>query len=85
MPSRGMLRQPCDDSRKIIHLGTMNRSVTRTGRLSEQSNDDFVPGSPASRIQLVWILTREAASLSRWHDAERRLQRDVAVLGRGRG
>jgi len=48
--------------------------------MSDQLNDDFVPGTPAERIKLVWILTREITSLSKNHDAERRLQRHVTRL-----
>jgi len=44
--------------------------------------DDFVPVSAADRLSLVWPLTAEATSLSKRHNAERRLQRDVTVLGR---
>ena len=47
--------------------------------------DDFVPGTAANRLSLVWPLTREVASLSRYHHVERRLQRDVAVLSRRKG
>ena len=67
-----------------LYSRVMDRMVSKTGRMSKQDDDDYVPGSPASRIQLVWVLTREIASLSRLHDVERRLQRDVTVLGRRR-
>jgi len=60
----------------------MDRTVTRIARISDIDNDDFVPGTPASRISLVWPLTVEAVSLSKDHDAERRLQRHVTVLSR---
>ncbi len=60
----------------------MNRSLTRIRCTATQRNDDFVPGSLASRISMVWPLTREVASLNRYHDVEQRLQRDVAVLSR---
>jgi len=60
----------------------MNRSVTRVGRMSDENNYDFVPGSPESRLSLVWPLTREAASLSKYHDVEQRLQRHIAVVSR---
>lgn len=60
----------------------MNRTVTRIARLTDQTVlDDFVPGSAADRLSLVWPLTEQATSLSRRHNAERRLQRDVTVLG----
>jgi hypothetical protein len=54
-------------------------------KTSERRNDSFVPGSPAERIALVWPLTREVVSLNKRQDAERRLQRHVAILGRREG
>ena len=50
--------------------------------MAETQRDDVVPGTPEERIGLVWTLTREVTSLSKNHDAERRLQRHVAVLSR---
>ena len=49
----------------------MDRNRTAIYRMSDRWNDDFVPGTPADRISLVWPLTREIASLSKKHDAER--------------
>ena len=63
----------------------MNRTLTRVGRTTDKRNDDYVPGAPSSRLSLVWPLTREAASLSRHHDVEQRLQRHVAVVSRRTG
>ncbi len=63
----------------------MDREHIVTGRMSDRRDDGFVPGTPAERIALVWPLTREVASLSKHHDAERRLQRHVTVLGRRGG
>ena len=60
----------------------MNRRFTRIGRMTEERSDAFVPGSPSSRLSLVWPLTQEVTSLSRHHDVERRLQRHVAVVTR---
>jgi hypothetical protein len=77
------MRQQCVAGEVLIcYKGSMNRTVTRIGHLSDQENDAFVPGPASSRLALVWPLTRQAASLSKKHDAERRLQRDVAVLSR---
>lgn len=53
--------------------------------MQDVRRDDLVPGTSAERIALVWPLTREVASLSKRHDAERRLQRHVAGLGRREG
>ena len=63
----------------------MDRGFTRIGRLSDRRSDDFVPGTAESRIALVWPLTREIASLSRLHDAERGLKRGIAVPRRRGG
>jgi hypothetical protein len=63
----------------------MNRTHTVTGRMTDHRNDDYVPGTPEERILLVWPLTREIASLSVKHDAERRLQRHVTCLVRREG
>ena len=60
----------------------MKRALTRIVRIAEKRNDDYVPGSLGKRLRMVWPLTKEVASLSKIHDVERRLQRDVAVLGR---
>jgi len=53
--------------------------------MKEAKANEVVPGSPAERIQLVWPLTREVASLSKRHNVERRLQRHVTSLGRREG
>jgi hypothetical protein len=63
----------------------MNRIHTAKHRMTDQRNDDFVPGTPEERILLVWPLTREIASLSMKHDVERRLQRHVTRLDRREG
>ncbi|OGV66701.1 MAG: hypothetical protein A2498_03645 [Lentisphaerae bacterium RIFOXYC12_FULL_60_16] len=60
----------------------MNRNITERHRMSDKRNDDFVPGSPADRINLVWSLTREVTSLSNRHHVERRLQRHVTSIVR---
>ena len=48
--------------------------------MSERRDENFVPGTRAERIGLVWPLTREIVSLSKKHDAERRLQRHITRL-----
>lgn len=59
----------------------MDRQHTKLKRLSDR-DDDFVPGTMAERIALVWPLTVEAASLSKRYDAERPMQRHVTRLSR---
>ena len=63
----------------------MNRNITAKYRITDNRNDDYVPGTPEERIKLVWPLTREITSLSANHDAERRLQRHVTRLIRREG
>ena len=58
----------------------MNRNHTAIYRITDHRNDDYVPGTPEDRLNLVWPLTREIASLSVKHNAERRLQRHVTRL-----
>ena len=63
----------------------MNRNCTAIYRITDHRNDEYVPGTPEDRLKLVWPLTREVASLSVKHDAERRLQRHVTRLVRREG
>ena len=58
----------------------MNKEITSIHRMTEQWNDDYVPGTAEYRIGLVWPLTYEIASLSVKHDVERRLQRHITCL-----
>ena len=61
----------------------MDKQTVKIMQKSDQSAaDDFVPGTPASRIAMVWPITEELASLSPNHNVEQRLQRDVTVLKR---
>jgi len=63
----------------------MNRNHTVLLRMTDRQNEDVVPGTPEDRIRLVWPLTLEISSLSKKHDAERRLQRHVTSLVRREG
>ena len=63
----------------------MERTVTAKYKITDRRNDDFVPGTPEERIALVWVLTREIASLNKKYDVERRLQRHVTRLVRREG
>jgi len=42
----------------------MDRKHTAIYRMTDHWNDDYVHGTPEDRIGLVWLLTREIASLS---------------------
>ena len=57
----------------------MDRSHTTIKRLGDDTNDDFVPGTMAERIALVWPLTKEVAVLS-GYDVDQRLRKDVTRL-----
>lgn len=60
----------------------MDKMHTAKLDMSQCRGADVVPGTPAERIGLVWPLTLEVTSLSRRHDAERRLQRHVVTVVR---
>lgn len=59
----------------------LDRSVTRLTRL-EADDDGYVEGDPATRIALVWPITRETWAFMKQTDAQRRLQRNVVRLVR---
>lgn len=59
----------------------LDRSVTRLTHL-EADDDGYVEGDPATRIALVWPITREAWAFMRPADAQRRLQRNIVRLVR---
>lgn len=63
----------------------MDKTQTVTLRMADVRANEIVRGTPAERIELVWPLTREVASLSKRHNVERRLQRHVAGIGRREG
>ncbi len=59
----------------------MNRGVAKTLRMADQNaRNDYVPGTPQSRLAMVWPLTRKAASLSKPLDVEQRIQRGIVVV-----
>lgn len=86
-PGMSTLRMhyPLDVARKKWYFKSMNRKHTTIYKMADRRNDDFVPGTPIDRINLVWTLTQEIASLSGKYDVERRLQRHVTHLVRREG
>jgi hypothetical protein len=50
---------------------------------AEADDGGYMPGTPEERLLEVWELTREVWAFFQEANAERRLQRDVAVLVRG--
>ena len=63
----------------------MDRSKTILRNMPDTRSNEAVAGTPADRIGLVWPLTREVTSLSKRHNAERRLQRNVTRVVRREG
>ncbi|HOE12299.1 MAG TPA: hypothetical protein PLQ35_03115 [bacterium] len=59
---------------KDLYNLPMDRSQIRRKNRSDRTDDDFVPGTMAERIALVWPLTREVASLNPDFNVEQRSQ-----------
>jgi hypothetical protein len=56
----------------------MDRSRIRVRRLTDPAEeDDFVPGTAAERIAMVWPLTVEIASLDKRIDVHQKMQRHI--------
>jgi len=68
-----------------MYIMFMDRKRTRLSRLSDSPPEDRVRGTAEERINQVWLLTLELASLNKDFDAERRLQRHVTHLVRREG
>jgi hypothetical protein len=63
---------------------TLNRhKVTLYRSHTEADDGGYMPGTAEERLLEVWELTREVWAFVPESNAERRLQRDVAVLVRG--
>lgn len=61
------------------------RQVVIHKSLAAADDGGYMPGTDAERLSAVWDLTRDAWAFFRKEDAERRLQRHVAVLARREG
>jgi len=73
-----------DASRVDTAMPHLDRSFVRVYPSHAAAEDGgYMPGTAAERLSQVWELTREVWYFFRGTDAERRLQRDVAVLIRG--
>jgi hypothetical protein len=67
-------------------LGSVNRNVVVLHKsLADAEDHGYMAGSEADRLLAVWELTKEAWAFFAQEDAERRLQRHVAVLSRREG
>jgi hypothetical protein len=60
------------------------RQVTVRRSLTAPDDDGYMPGTAEQRLLEVWELTKEVWAFTGESDAESRLQRDAAVLVRGR-
>ena len=58
----------------------MNRNRVRRLALHEDIDDGYVQADMSELISVMWEITKDAWSFVREEDAERRLQRDVAVF-----
>src|SRR5882762_5434554 len=73
------------ESLRPLCMPPLDRKHVRVFR-SHASADDggYMPGTPEERLSQVWNLTQEVWLFFQGANAERRLQRDVAVLIRGK-
>jgi hypothetical protein len=60
----------------------IKKNIVSVGTIHGTDDDGFMPGTPASRIEAVWEITRDAWSFRGGEHAERRLQRDVVAVVR---
>jgi hypothetical protein len=64
----------------------LNRWQVSLHRSNAEADDGgYMSGTAEERLLEVWELTRDVWAFCREGNAERRLQRDVAVLVRGEG
>jgi hypothetical protein len=63
----------------------MNRSFIKRIRITEDQDDGYVEADRAELLSMVWDITKDAWVFVRGANAERRLQRDVGTLIRGKG
>jgi hypothetical protein len=65
----------------------LDRKIIRKIKMNEDQDTGFVPGTMRERMEMVWDITVDLWSIAtkgKVH-AETGLQRDVAVLIRGKG
>ena len=60
------------------------RQIARYRSHAEADDGGYMPGTAAERLSAVWELTRDVWAFFQEANAERRLQRDVVVLVRGK-
>ncbi len=69
----------------VTYIVFMDRKRTRLSHSTDSPHIDRIRGTAEERINQVWLLTLELASLNKDFDAERRLQRHVTHLVRREG
>jgi len=75
----------CDPADMIHVMGSLDRRQVALRRsIAEADDGGYMPATEAERILEVWELTRDAWAFYGGADAEQRLQRNVAVLIRGK-
>jgi hypothetical protein len=62
----------------------MDKSISILSE-SDRRNSAYVPGTISERVDLVWPLTCEAASLNKKYNVEQRLQRHITRLIKQKG
>ncbi len=70
---------------RIIKAMKLQRQQLTRHKLQGHDDNNFVAGSMRERLEMVWEITREVASLSPNHDVERRLQRHIVRVTRAKG
>ena len=63
----------------------MNRNILKRLTIHEDIDDGYIQAEKAELLSMVWEITKDAWAFVRGEDAERRLQRDVAVFIRRKG
>jgi hypothetical protein len=58
----------------------MNGKLIKKTRIHEETDDGFVQADKSELISMMWEITKDNRAFVRGRDAERRLQRDVAIL-----
>ena len=64
-----------------VHM-KLDRQVVTKSALRGHADDNYVPGTEAERLAMVWPITHEIAALSPQHNVERRLQKHLVRVFR---
>jgi len=61
---------------------SMDRKRVKKIRMCEEADDGYVRADKKRLFSMMWELTKDGWAFVRGHDAEQRLQRDVAAVVR---